>query len=302
MQKLIEKHAKSHSGLKRLLNQSQQKSTVKKASLSKDEKLKQFYESAQILMGSSVDTLFCGHILTKNSLDNKYLHEIAMISKFGVRQENKVQSCLFHTRPKGSDCESLEPITSLSKAGNSQFSVGVSQEHSTPGLIDSYANFSASNLGFVFNPIPNVDAIDATFLVSNPDELLNPMVDVSKSSSTYISIKMPTKKLVMAVFLDRKIDMCSSVSVGCFNSRQQVDDKARRASDLWSHHLPDIPELRIVDFELQKLTSSEYCKTTELTDYMFNFAQLDRKDFVCYLIDVDYPIWSSTYRMYFEHS
>jgi len=297
----IKQLARSHADFKRQLSfvNGEAKENIDQPEATKR---KVFFNAASKLLGSSVESLFSGHILTENTHNNEYLQEIAMISKFGIKRKANTAPCvLFYTHPHPVDFTKPETITASSRVETKDFHIGIVDEYSTPGVMEAYVDFSPSNLGLVFNDVPNVDAFDATFLLSNPDELSNPLREKSKCSSTFISIKSPTKKLTMMVFLERKIDMRSTVNIGCYQSSQNIKDKAHRDNDSWTDHLPGFAELKIVNLDAPRHDSNIDESIRDLSDYMFNFTQLDKKDFVCYMMEVDYPIWSSTYRIYFDH-
>jgi len=298
---IIKQNFGSHAKLKRLIlddELAQQQAPVIPALV----KRHNFFNSAKQLLGASVDELFSGHILSENTNDKNFLHEIAMISKMGVYREEKSAPCvLFYTHPQPDNFSKPSVITKDSFVQNNEFQIGIVNEYSTANLLDFYANFSPSNLGLVFNDIPDKNPFDATFLFSNPDEISNPLVEKSTCSSTFISIKSPTKKLTMAVFLERKIDLRSSVNIGCYNSTEKVENKVLRDSDSWTEHLPSVPDLKVVNLDSPMARENISPKIIEYTNYMFNYAQLNRQDFVCYLMEVEYPIWSSTYRIYFDH-
>jgi hypothetical protein len=298
---LIKQSFGSHAKLKKLISADeleQKKIPVIPALVKRQD----FFNSAKQLLGTSVDELFSGHILSENTQDKSFLHEIVMISKLGVYREEKSAPCvLFYTHPQPDNFNKPSVITQSSIVQNNEFQIGIVNEYSTANLLDFYANFSPSNLGLVFNDIPDKNPFDATFLFSNPDEISNPLVEKSACSSTFISIKSPTKKLTMAVFLERKIDLRSSVNIGCYHSTEKVENKVLRDSDAWTEHLPSVPDLKIVNLDSPMARASLSPKIIEYTNYMFNYAQLERQDFSCYLMEVDYPIWSSTYRIYFDH-
>lgn len=297
---IIKQSFGSHAKLKRLIadDELEQKAPVITALAKRHD----FFNSAKQLLGASVDELFSGHILSENTTDKNFLHEIAMISKLGVFREEKSAPCvLFYTHPQPDNFNKPSVITKNSVVQNNEFQIGIVNEYSTDNLIDFYASFSPSNLGLVFNDIPDKNPFDATFLFSNPDEISNPLVEKSTCSSTFISIKSPTKKLTMVVFLERKIDLRSSVNIGCYHSTEKVENKTLRDSDAWTEHLPSVPDLKIVNLDSPMARESISPQIIEYTNYMFNYAQLNRQDFVCYLMEVDYPIWSSTYRIYFDH-
>ncbi|WP_340677067.1 hypothetical protein [Paraglaciecola sp.] len=300
-QQNIKLHARSHTELKRML--STNVTLTHKASVSADNNKREvLYQAVKDLIGASVDTLFCSYILSDTKKNKNYLQEIAMISKLGVVREDFAPPFVqFYTHPHPHDFVKPNKITANSTLTNKGFSIGVVEEYSTAGLLAAYSSYSPSNSGIVFDNFSNNKPFNATFLFENPDELANPITHQSHCSSTSISIQNPTKKLVMLVFLDKKIDMRSTVNVGCYQGNQKVEDGKLRASDMWTERLPEFPELKIVNPLSTNITSTSALNIVELTDYQFDFAQLNRQKFVCYMMEIDYPIWSSTYRIYFEH-
>lgn len=305
-QQKMKLHARSHSELKRLLSESSTKVPLKqvdKLNQSQLDKRAKLFYAAKDIVSASVDTMFCSYILSNNLTNNNYLQEIAMISKLGVTHEKNAQPFVqFYTHPHPDNFTKPYKVTSYTKINSDGFSIGVVDEYSSQGLLEAYSSYSASNSGIVFKDFTNHHPFDATFLFNNPDELANPITHQSHCSSTSISIKNPTKKLVMLVFLDKQIDMRSTVNVGCYQGNQKVEDGHLRATDMWTERLPEFPQLTIVNLLSPNITSSSELNIVELTDYQFNFSQLNKQDFVCYMMEIDYPIWSSTYRIYFEHS
>lgn len=295
---IIKRHYQSHAKLKKLIENNQ----PSHLNASNVDKRKAFYHASKHLLGASVERLFSGHILQENSENAEFLHEIVMISKKGIERNKSAAPCvLYYTHPHPEDFNKPDLITKQSTVKGNTFSIGIVDEHSTENLIDSYVNFSPTNLGLAFDDLKDGVPFDATFLFSNPDEIQNPLFENTQCSSTFISVKSPTQKLTMAIFLERKIDLQSSVNIGCYHSPEKVEDKKLRDSDAWTEHLPGDPELKLVNLDSPIRNSNISNEVIELSDYMFSYANLDRKNFVCYLMDVEYPIWSSTYRVYFDH-
>jgi len=94
----------------------------------------------------------------------------------------------------------------------------------------------------------------------------------------------------MLVFLDKIIDMRSTVNVGCYQGNQKVDDGNLRASDMWTERLPGFPDLKIANALAPNIASTSSLNIVELTDYQFNFAQLNKQSFFCYMMEIDYPL------------
>jgi len=300
---LIKKYARSHADLKRLLGNKASVTSFDQNMLTASEKREQHYLASKQLVGSSIDTLFSCYILKENEATKEYLQEVAMISKQGiVRSKAAPPFVQFYTHPHPEGFTAPENITSNSHIDLSRFHIGVVDEYSTHGFLDAYSSYSASNSGIVFNDLSSNVNFDATFLFSNPDELANPLIHESKCSSTSISIKNPTKKLIMLVFLEKKIDMRSTVNVGCYSGNQKVEEGKLRSDDMWTERLPEFPELKVLHPDSPDAQVKDGIVIGEMSDYLFNFAKLNKADFSCYMLEVDHPIWSSTYRVYFEHS
>lgn len=261
----------------------------------------QHFLSSKALIGSSIDVVFACYLLTESEKNPEFLQEIALISKKNFcRSVEAPPFVQFYTHPHPAHFTRPLDITAASRMDTTQFQIGVVQPYSSPGFLAQYRSYSASNSGIVFadDGVP----LDATFLFSNPDELANPLNHQSRCSSTSISIKTPTKKLLMAVFLEKKIDMRSTVNVGCYSGNQKVEEGKLRPDDMWTELLPDYPELRILHAASAQATTMDDVPVADMTDFIFRFAGLNKADFICYFMAIDYPIWSSTYRIYFQHS
>lgn len=294
---ILKKYARSHAELKRILGNSVVKNKANHGALTSSEKREQHYLASKQLLGASIESLFACYILRENTLNTQYLHEVALISKKAISRAIEAQPFIqFYSHPQPENFTSPESISCDSRVQKGAFQVGVVEEFSTAGLLDAYSSYSASNSGIVFNNLPDCKPFDATFLFSNPDELSNPLNSQSNCSSTSISIKTPTKKLFMLVFLEKKLAMQSLVNVGCYAGNQKVEEGKLRADDMWTEKLPEFPELKIVPNGTPLQGDMQ-----AMTDYLFNFAELNADEFCCYLLEVDHPIWSSTYRVYFEH-
>ncbi len=299
----IKKYARSHAELKRLISNKPVTNSLDKNVLSAQEKREQHYLSSKQLIGSSVDSLFSCYILKESDQNKRYLQEVAMISKQKViRSKASPPFVQFYTRPHPEGFTAPQNITSTSRIELGRFHIGVVDEYSSEGLLSAYASYSPSNSGIVFNDLEGHESFDATFLFCNPDELANPLEHESKCSSTSISIKNPTKKLVMLVFLEKKLDMRSRVNVGCYSGNQKVEEGKLRSDDMWTERLSEFPELKVLHPDSPGAQINGSLAIGEMSDYLFSFSNLNKKDFSCYLLEVDYPIWSSTYRIYFEHS
>ncbi|MDK2595084.1 hypothetical protein [Pseudoalteromonas obscura] len=294
----IENNAKSHADLKRRilapLHQidDNNETTNHKA---------QLYKAAQALLKFSVEEIFCVYILRKNQNDPRYLQEVALISKSGInRQVGAVPFVQFYTHPHPEHFKGPIAITRTSTLQPNEFTLGVSKEYSSAGFLEAFSTYSPSNSGLVFDPLPSNNCY-VTFVFNNPDEVVNPLHQNSPCSSTSLSIKNPAKKLTMLVLLEKQIDKCSTVNIGCYHSNQKVEEGKLKASDLWTERFPEFPELKITSLEERFAHSQLQPAQKDKLRYLLDVSGTRTDDFICYATEVDYPIWSSTYRIYFEH-
>lgn len=294
-QDIIERFARSHASLKRLL--------ATHANIqATDDNLplrRQLFQSSAMLLGSHIEALVCCYALTQSEDNRLFLHEHALISKQGITRTPKSPPFVqfyTHDHPTGNLAPKL--ISSHDRCDSKSFEIAIAKEYSSLGLPNHFVSYSKSNAGMVFDdklPSP----FDATFLFSNPDELSNPLTDNSQCSSTSISIKTPTKKLTMLVLIERELDKLSSVNLGCYMGNQKVQEGKLHVSDMWTERLPDFPDLKVVDLSFRPMLNGPF--PVETLNYFLAYYGLDASKYKGYLMETEFPIWSSTYRIYFEH-
>ncbi|MCG7536654.1 hypothetical protein [Pseudoalteromonas sp. OOF1S-7] len=296
-------YARSHAQLKRLLEcPEEDKVKVQDVNLSGQDKRAQLYYAAKSLLGMSMDEIFCAYVLTRERGREGFLQEVAMISKSQIKRETGAAPFVqFYTHPHSDDFTAPLNINANSRVDAKRFSIGIVEELSSPGLYDAFASYSPGNSGLVFDPVAGHEHFDATFIFNNPDELVDPLSHTSQCSSTSISIKNPAKKLRLLVLIEQQLDRHSCVNVGCYHGNQKVEEGKLSVEDMWTERLPEFPELRLIDLKAGVQALQWDKVQQQKLDYLFCYADLDPANYRCYLMEVDYPIWSSTYRIYFEH-
>lgn len=296
-QSLINQYARSHASLKRML----EKHHTQQQGDDNHQLRKQLYESAVSLIGSEIEHLFCCYALSQSTHNRQFLHEYAMISKQGVSRTAKAPPFVqFYTHDHPKDFISPKLAKSGETVDSTQFEIALAEPYSTPGILEHYVSYCQSNAGLVFgDSLPS--PFNATFMFSNPDELANPITSDSRCSSTSISIKTPTKRLLMLVLIEKQLDKRSSVNLGCYQGNQKVDESKLRISDMWTERLPDFPELKIADLNNLMQSGNVTQVPVDMLKFFLSYFKLQQDNFIGYLLALDYPIWSSTYRIYFEH-
>ncbi|MET1253573.1 hypothetical protein [Aliikangiella maris] len=298
----IKNYSRSHSELKRMIQDAASEVGQENTSASSLHKRQRYYQSISELIGEKADVLFAAYVLRVNAKRSDYLHETALVSKQGISHTSSARP-FFQYYAKTGDPVFKEPhiLGSKDNLPKKNFGAAIVENFSSPKLIKGYSGYSQKHECLVFNNVRQPqEPFDATFLFSNPDAIQNPLNSDTHSSSTAISIKNPTKRLIMMVFMERQLDIRSTVNVGCYSGNHLFEGDLS-LDEIWDDKLPEFPELKIINLDSPVAEESDGLKYGHLNDYMFEMSGLDKKDFVCYMLDVSYPIWSSCYRIYFEH-
>ncbi|MCW8878680.1 MAG: hypothetical protein OQJ89_00340 [Kangiellaceae bacterium] len=302
-QSQISEYGRSHSELKRLLTRHH---SALKADPQQDLiSLRELqFDATSKLLGESTEFLFCGCLIKESSFNSSFLSEHAIVHKNGIKLEEKARPFFqYYSHENLPEFNGPEIISSNTRLQDDTFQVAIADDLTSAEITAGYSGYSKIHSCLLFDELDrNKGPFDATFIFTNPDEIKNPLVSNTQSSSTAISIKNPTKRLIMMVFIEKKLDRCSTVNVGCYSTNHSVPEGQLSAKEVWSDRLPEYPELRVINLQSPSAQNIDGIEIKKYYDYLFSCSGLDPAAFVCYLMDVPFPIWSSCYRIYFEHA
>ena len=301
-QSQISEYGRSHSEIKRLLTRHH--SSLKADAEQDFTALRELqFNSISKLLGESTEFLFCGCLIKENSFNSNFLCEHAIVHKNGINIEKKARPLFqYYSHENLPEFDGPEIITTNTKLKDNTFQVAIADDLTSAEVTAGYSGYSQTHSCLLFDKLDRSKGpFDATFIFTNPDEIKNPLVSNTQSSSTAISIKNPTKRLIMMVFIEKKLDRCSTVNVGCYSTNHSVPEGQLSAKEVWSDRLPEYPELKVINLQSPSAQNIDGIDIKKYYDYLFSCSDLDPTEFVCYLMDVPFPIWSSCYRIYFEH-
>lgn len=299
----IKAFGRSHSSLKRMLGERMQANPGNYSLSAAEQNRAAHYQASSQLLGESGDVTFATFVAQPNPRDENYYQELALVSRQGVRIQTEARPFMqFYSK----EClpSASEKVTKSDRPpAVEEFALGMVDEFSSIDLREAYSGYSRATSSLVFANLKSDEMpFDATFLFNNPKESLNPLLGKHKTTVHSISIKIPTKRLVMMVFMDKQLDKRSSVNVGCYPNSVVLERQKHSYDEIWNDRFPEFPELKIVNSltSIKELTGIN--QSDEMVHYLFDYGKLKKEDFVCYMIDVKYPIFSSAYRIYFEFS
>ncbi|MFT5161967.1 MAG: hypothetical protein ACI9FJ_000535 [Alteromonadaceae bacterium] len=297
----IQQYGRSHSQLKRQLTELDNKPHGQYSMNEAQTNRKMLYEASQQLLGESCGLCFASFIVRPNPTDDSTYQELALVAKQQIDIKAQARPFMQYfskdNLPFAKDPKTFDELSRVVE----KFDLGIVERFSSPDLKQAYSGYSRTSSSLVFNNLSNIQIpFDATFLFNNPDGAANPLTTNATTSNHSIAVKMPTERLALLVFLDKRFDRRSTVSVGCYPNSMKIEREQHTLDEVWNDRFPEFPDLKIVN-SLTSVTELSGIESADaMVDYLFDYAQLSRDDFVCYMIDVQYPIWSSSYKIYFE--
>lgn len=297
----IKSFGRSHSQLKRsLAGLKEQQQVHYSMSAAENNRMLHFQTSEQML-GESSDLTFATFIAQPNKKDERYYQEIAIVSRQQVSIKKQARPFMQYYSHEHLPSATGPDIKTDAARLVDEFELGIVDEFSSIDLKEAFSGYSHPSSSLVFSNLNNSEKpFDASFIFNDPKDSENPLNSDFKTTTHSISIKIPTKRLVMLVFLDKRFDIRSSVHVGCYPYSLQVERAQHTYDEIWNDRFPEFPDVKIVNSLTSVSELTGFNKADSMIQYLFDYAQLSRDEFVCYMIDVNYPIWSTTYRMYFE--
>lgn len=297
----IKTFGRSHSSLKKILSRRHQSSQGGYSLSAAEQNRAAHFEASKQLLGESSQLTFATFVAQPNPRDDDYYQEFALVSRQGVNIKTQARPFMqFYSK----DClpsDSQSVTQSDGPPDVKEFALGMVDEFTSIDLREAYSGYSQATSSLVFANIKSDEQpFDATFLFNNPKDSFNPLSSKFKTTVHSISIKIPTERLVMLVFLEKSLDKRCSVNVGCYPNSLVMERQQHNYDEIWNDRFPEFPELKIVNSLTSVTELTAIDKSDEMIQYLFDYGKLDKEHFVCYMIDVKYPIWSSTYRVYFE--
>lgn len=300
---LIYEYSRSHSALKKLINESSSTSTERTGS--KRDARAALYEAAKLVTGESMESSFFACIIKENDHDSKYLQQFTLSYYEGCRASENSRPVMVPVAPGENtlDFEKPDVISQGEQKGDSLSHVSLIRELTSPSIIDHINDFTHGENWMVVPTETDKNSETNIGVIKNyPKEQLGPFHGGKKASCVGAHTRYPTKNLYVMCFLDKKYAMRSVANAGIYSSGSQLINIISSPDALWFDRFHDEADLGLSgpndDFS-QKLG---YPMANELVDELFSMSECNRDDYTCFLMQVEFPIWSTAYRMYFQYA
>ena len=305
-EELILKYASSQAELKRFLVKYQSKETLSLQSYNRTLK-KSAYDANKEITGESVDSYIGIHFIRQNRKDKQQLDEMIVACKLGVELSTSARPFVQSFDGNFTEIEINAPL-SLSQQNRNSFNNQQSgeyllAEYSTPGVENCYAGVGNLKNALIYNhTLHQFDRqkFDITLAYLNVKTQANPLFDDYKIVCQGEMQRSPAKRLLLMTFIEKELDLSSSVQGGCYPSSIKMHQQGHRPEDLWSERFSDSPEIKLISPE-ERLLSLKL-KVDPLDSMIadsFSLLGEQRDNFAGYYMDVDYPLWLTSHRIYF---
>lgn len=300
---LIYEYSRSHSALKKLIQESSSTST-EKAGSKKDNRLA-LHNSIQNITGESMDHSLFACILKENDKDSKYIQQYTLSYFEGCQSTESSRPVMFPVSPceGGIELGKPEVISNLEEKGSDLAPASVIKELTSPAILDRADEFSYDDTWVVVpTPSDSKSSLNIGVIKHYPKDQLGPFHGGKKASCIGAHIRYPTKKLYIACFLEKKFAMRSVANAGIYSSGSQLHNMISSPDALWYDRFHDEAELVLSSADADFNEKFDYPIANDLIEQLFSMSQCNRDDYTCFLMRVDYPIWSTAYRIYFQYA
>lgn len=299
---LIFEYSRSHSALKQLIKSSLQNKEVLPDKL---ELRKTLYEAAKNITGENIETAFKFFILKENEEDAQYLQQYTLSFHENCKQDKNSRPMMF----AANSCEQqltldkLEIVSVDSHNNKVLPTFGIVKELTSETVLES-VDQALSGDGWVVLPTEHYFENDFNIgVIKNyPFEQRGPFHGGQKASCVSAMIRGATKRLNLICFLHRKYAMRSAANIGIYSTNTKLVNMISSPDSLWFDRFQDDLDLLLYNTTVNFNEKLDHPLANHLVDLFFNLTDCDKSDFSCYLVQVDYPIWASQYRMYFQYA
>ena len=299
---LIYEYSRSHSALKKLIDDS---NSSKESSGSKKDNRAAVYQSIKAITGESMEHSFFGCILKENEQDSKYIQQYTLSYFEGCEASETSRPIMVPIAPCEGTIEFDKPdvISHIEEKGSDLAFASIIKELTSPSILDKFEDFTLGDNWLAVPTPKNLgSSLNLGVIKNYPKEQLGPFHGGKKASCIGAHVRYPTKNLYIACFVEKKYAMRSVANAGIYSSGTQLTNMISSPDALWYDRFHDEADLGLSGPNADFNEKFDYPMANDLIDQLFSMSKCNRDDYTCFLMRVEYPIWSTAYRIYFQYA
>ncbi|KGJ95076.1 hypothetical protein [Colwellia psychrerythraea] len=263
---------------------------------------------------ASIESVIGINCSVVNKKNPEFLSEVVIANrngmKFGPRSSYFMQP--FVGNEKNYLLETPELLTDLHDNDFENRSTGqfLYQKYTSSKVSSCFAGLSDSGnkLVYDFKNIDSDNLIDICLGHFDRESERNPLQTNSgqiNSGPTIhgIECRMPTKRLTLISLMDRELALNSIAIAGNYMTNFSAQEQSKNPEEVWSDRFSN--EIVINMFDPSQAAAIESEINYPVQELINSAAKLNGRtpdELIGYYITVEYPLWFTTYRMYFEYS
>lgn len=299
---LIYEYSRSHSALKALIKASDKS---KQNQGNKADQRKALFEATRMVTGEQMENLFFACILKENEQDHKFLQQYTLTFFDNCEKTETARPLVIPIGPceQKLELEKPELISQDDELGSKLGNLSLIEELTSTSVVKSINEFTRGESSVIIPATSDQDnGINIAAMKNYPEEQLGPFYGGKKASCVSVQVRTPVKSLYMVCFLERSYAMRSVANAGIYSMNTQLATMITSPDALWYDRFHDEADLVLSSHDANFSEKLKYPMANELVDTLFTVTGCDRKEYAAYLVRVDYPIWSTAYRIYFQYA
>ena len=308
-QNLIFSYASSQSNLKRVLLQSSSKTNLNREQYFKKLRM-QAYQTNRELTGESIDLYFGIHVIKENKEDKTTVDETVVANRIGVELAKNARPFVQTFTANQGSSDLLPPVAVAqhdffeeSKKGHNEYLL---TDFSSPDIGKSFAGVGSLGNNLIYNQNLNpslTEKFDITMAFQVLKGQKSPLHGGPKVMSQGLMQRSPAKKLILLTLMNKKLDKRSAVQGGCYPSSVRALEIGHNPEDLWSDKFSDSSEIKILDTDSESMAEKTGVDNADqLIAEVMRLLRDDVTNYTGYFLEVDYPLWLTSQRFYFDFS
>ncbi|TQV89734.1 hypothetical protein [Aliikangiella coralliicola] len=306
---LIFDYATSQSELKRILLQSQAQGAGTKDSYTR--KLRKVaYETNREISGETVDLYVAIHVLRVNKDDDSYLDELVVANRVGVELSRNARPFVQAFSGNQKAITVTKPVsvnsTNIHEKVTNESGEYLLEDFSTMDIESCFSGVGSLKNSLIYNhTLAPVDSkkFDISVVFLDYKTQRNPIQHEHKIFCQSLMQRSPAKRIFMLSLIEKELDRASTIQSGCYPSSIKAHEIGHNPEDLWSERFSDSAEIKLFKPTEEGIgTKSNIPHIDALMSQVFEILGDDPARYIGYHLDLDYPLWLTSQRIYYDFS
>ncbi len=178
------------------------------------------------------------------------------------------------------------------------------EDFSTPNIARCFAGIGSLGNNLIYNHLLEpIDGkkFDITLAFGETKTQGNPVKGNHKIICQSMNLRSPAKRGILLTMIEKDLDKHGTLHAGCYPASMKAQEAGQNPEELWSDRILDAPEIKLFNPDNENLNMKCGIEDfDELVSQAMTILDDDISNYVGYYVDVEYPLWLTTERFYFD--